>query len=116
MKLEELLGEELYKQVAAKIDEKNTVIGRELRPDMTNTVKSIDVSFTDKEKEITLTLTLGIDLPNRNTLKRLEKFNPIVSLLIWKVDNSLYNYACVIHTDNDEWGIWKSSYSNNHLV
>lgn len=99
-----------------KMDKKNTVIGRELRPDMTNTVKSIDVSFTDKEKEITLTLTLGIDLPNRNTLKRLEKFNPIVSLLIWKVDNSLYNYACVIHTDNDEWGIWKSSYSNNHLV
>lgn len=54
-------------------------------------------------------LLLGMDLPDRNALKRIEDLNPVISLLVSpiKVDGQveMANYNIVILTD-DAFGIW----------
>ena len=97
-------------------DKKDNVIGLELKNEISSTLKSVDIKLDNHGDKKKITLTLGIDLPKRNTLKRLETLDPKVTLLIWKIDESLYGYATIITTKDNEWGIWMASYSGNYLV
>lgn len=58
-----------------------------------------------------ITLTLGMDLPDRNTLKRLEDMNPVVTVLTWSEAPDVYRYATVITCDGAS-SIWCGYYSN----
>lgn len=60
-------------------------------------------------------LILGMDLPDRNTLKRLEGYHPKVSLITWCDTDSMMRYATIIETDKDI-GIWASYYSNARVL
>lgn len=63
----------------------------------------------------TITLTLGIDIPDRNTLKRLESLNPSVHLVTWGRASDSFHYATVIKADGCV-GIWAGTYSNLHVL
>lgn len=56
-------------------------------------------------------LVLGHDLPDRNTLKRIEGFNPKLYVLVWKESDQLARYATAIKTDVG-YGVWCGVYSN----
>ena len=60
-------------------------------------------------------LTLGIDLLDRNALKRLEGENPKVSLISWNEAPNVFRYATVIEAGNNK-GIWAGVYSNLRMI
>lgn len=64
-----------------------------------------------QEKKIDISLVLGLDLPDRNALKKLEKHKPAVTLVTWKESDTTIRYATIIKT-NDAIGIWAGYYSN----
>lgn len=66
-------------------------------------------------KTTSVTLTLGIDLLDRNALKRLEELKPKVSLITWLEDTCAFRYATVVEAGGDK-GIYAGVYSNLRLV
>lgn len=58
-----------------------------------------------------ITLTLGIDLLDRNALKRLESLEPVITLITWKETPEVLRYATVIESLGS-YGIWAGVYSN----
>jgi ribonuclease HI len=60
-------------------------------------------------------LTLGIDLLDRNSLRRLEAANPKVSLISWNEAPNVFRYATVVEAGSDK-GIWAGVYSNLRMV
>ena len=66
-------------------------------------------------KAVPVTLTLGLDLLDRNALKRLEDTHPKVSLITWLEAPNVFRYATVIQSGDDK-GIWAGVYSNLRVV
>lgn len=62
-------------------------------------------------KEIPLTLTVGMDLPERNALKRLESLKPNIKIITWYESPLAIRYACIVEANGDH-GIWAGYYSN----
>lgn len=62
-----------------------------------------------------LTLTLGMDLPNRNDLSAMAEKNPKVSVITWKESKRAIRYATIIDTDDGS-GIWAAFYSNTCIL
>lgn len=77
----------------------------------------VDANYAAEEgvKAAPITLTLGIDLPDRNALKRLEDKNPKVTLLTWLEAPGVFRYATVVEAGSDR-GIWAGVYSNMRIV
>lgn len=73
----------------------------------------VDVNYGLGEdlKKHNVTLTLGIDILDRNSLKRLEDKNPKVVVLTWLDSPDVFRTATVIQTGEDI-GIWCGVYSN----
>lgn len=62
-----------------------------------------------------LILRLGVDLPDRNTLKRMEALNPIVTLVTYTEDNTQLRYVVKIETEQ-ACGVWAAWYSNFKMI
>lgn len=78
----------------------------------------VDAAYRSGEEDVAtcpVTLTLGIDMLDRNALKRLEAHNPKVSLITWLEAPDVFRYATVIETATDQ-GIWAGVYSNLRVV
>lgn len=77
----------------------------------------VDANYKDDEgtKSAPLILVLGIDLLERNALKRLESLNPRVSLITWMEAEKVFRYATVIQAGEDV-GIWAGVYSNTRVL
>lgn len=65
-------------------------------------------------KSTDVELTLGVDMPERNALKRIEALKPKVTLVTWREDNAI-RYATIIETE-DASGIWAGYYANIKFV
>ena len=64
---------------------------------------------------VEVTLTCGIDIPDRNTLKRIESLNPIVKVITWGSDALSFQYATVIEANGCR-GIWAGPFSNLRVL
>lgn len=69
----------------------------------------------DGIRAASVTLVLGMDLPDRNALKRMEGYCPTISLITWMESPAVFRYATVIETEHDI-GIYCGYYSNTVLV
>jgi hypothetical protein len=58
---------------------------------------------------------MGIDLLDRNSLRKLEELNPKVTVVTWKTGDNVFQYATVIEA-GDDIGIWASVNSNIRVV
>ena len=67
-------------------------------------------------KEIDVILTFGIDLPDRNTLKRCETLNPKMSILTWMESPVAMRHATLIRGNDGSVGLWCGYYSNLRLI
>lgn len=79
---------------------------------------SLKVSFPNPfypDQTYDLTLTVGTDILERNSLKRLEDAKPTVSLVVWKESEQAFRYATIIEAGEDV-GIWSAGASNLRLV
>lgn len=89
-------------------DKKNNRLKEIYGPGFTST-KLKALNFTGQHDEVEI--TLGIDAPERNTLKRLEKECPKLTVITWKESAEMYRYATIIQCGEDV-GIWAGMYSN----
>lgn len=62
-----------------------------------------------------ITINLGVDMPDRNALKRLEELDPVVTLLSWRDSDTIFRYATVVETSSGV-GIYAGVYSNLRIV
>lgn len=90
-----------------------------LLPTIASSTKSVDVvgqyDTTGAMKTTNVTLTLAIDLPNRNTLSALAERDPKVWLLTRKESDVGFRYYTVIIAGDDV-GIWSSVHSNLRII
>jgi len=78
---------------------------------------NVDVNYKDntgnfKDK---IDLCMGVDLPERNYLKRMEKLNPKVSVVTWMESDKMFRYITIIEADGDI-GCYAGMYSNSKFV
>lgn len=74
----------------------------------------LKVNVTPKGQEtllLPITLTLNIDIPDRNTLKRLEDPTTNVYVITWSNSPESFHYATIIEYKEDK-SIWCGYYSN----
>ena len=58
-----------------------------------------------------VTLTIGMDVPERNALKKLEKADPKITLVTWREGQQALRYATIVESQGNI-GIWAGYYSN----
>lgn len=75
----------------------------------------VKVSHTDAGELIDVSLTLGLDLPDRNTFKRLEKHKPVIKVVMWSESPDCVRHATYIVTDNAS-GVWAGYYTNTKYL
>lgn len=92
-------GEEAYKKTVCTL-RPEIIVGYFKHP-----VKGRWKENTGEIKECDVTLRLGVDLPDRNSLRRLEDKNPRVLLLTNTLGPGSFMYAVVIEAGEDV-GIW----------
>ena len=90
-----------------------------LKPEFNVGYAAIDINVNYKIKDTientNIILTLGIDIIDRNALKRIESLNPKVTIITWPVSDDIFRYATVIEC-GDDIGIWCGYYSNTCYI
>lgn len=75
----------------------------------------LTVDYDNTSLKLKVALALGLDLPNRNSLKRIEKSNPLVNLLTWQEGTRCFRYASIVEID-DAIGVWSNYYGNQIFI
>lgn len=96
-----------------KPDTISTKLNDNIQMGMTSITLGANVKGMDNK--VDLILTSQIDIPDRNTFKRLENLNPKVHLVTWGNDLRCFHYAVIIECDNCR-GIWSGPYSNTKVL
>jgi ribonuclease HI len=65
--------------------------------------------------EAEITLNMGTDLLDRNSLKRLESLKPTIHVVVWAEGSGTFRYATVVHAAGAT-GIWAGVYSNLYVI
>lgn len=107
-------------ETTTKVDKKGVeTVSMKLKPEYNvgYAALTVDANYNGSSdiKTVPLTLTLGIDALDRNSLKRIEDLNPKVTLITWNESPKVFRYATVVECGNDR-GIWAGVYSNMRVV
>jgi ribonuclease HI len=78
--------------------------------------RSEKVKIKHEKGENEIILTLGIDIPDRNALKRLEATVEKMVILSWMESDQCVRHACIIQTTTGDYSIWCGYYSNQLYV
>lgn len=60
-------------------------------------------------------LCMGVDMPDRNALKRLEKLKPEITVVTWMESEKTFRYATILKSGNS-YGIWAGMHSNLRIL
>lgn len=94
-------------------------ITTKLKPEIIVGLSHMDVKIATPFNEGSLLddikLAMGIDILERNSLKRLETMSPKVFVVTWSVSDTAYRYATIIKATGSI-GIWCGVYSNVKLL
>ena len=77
---------------------------------------NVNVSYGNETNFIDVEITLGIDLPDRNVLKKLEAYSPKVSVITWMESDQMLRYATIIKTNDGAVSIMAGYYSNHRFI
>lgn len=111
------LYETTEKVVKAKKGETGdtTQTNMKLRPEFVVGIPKVDVVAKHPfGGETPLVLSTGLDILDRNSLKRLESLNPTVYVVTWTDGDKAYRYATIIKASGSM-GIWVANNSNIKL-
>lgn len=97
------------------IIEPSTKLKAELAVGCTHLEMEVNYKVGQTEGSTNLRLTTGIDILDRNALKRLEGRKTQVYVITWDVGDNAFRYATIIESD-DSIGIWAGPYSNFRLL
>lgn len=108
----------IYESVEKKV-KKEIVTEQVLRAEHKSGIFCLTTKINYQDTEgigsISIPLVFSIDLPDRNTLKRLETHQPRVSIVTWLVSPGVFRYATIIQSGLGM-GIWAGVYSNTHFI
>ena len=76
---------------------------------VTTIKKTINVNVFGRMMDITM--TLGLDLPGRNSLNRFADMDAKIHLVCVRESDNAFRYHTVIQC-GDNWSVWSSYYSN----
>lgn len=107
----DLVSTDLTKYIYEITDKKDCKIQGKFAANLTTLDVQAGYDKSELTKLVDLKLTLGLDLPDRNTLKRLEKLNPRLTVITWRESHLAVRYAVVISVA-DAVGIWAGFYCN----
>lgn len=113
------LNDYLYEQVEVKKKKETVLVGKlkdSIKPGM-NSLK-VDLKFvTDEGTELVMPtiLTFSIDLPDRNTFKKIEDMTPDVSVYTWQESPGIFRYFSIV-TAGEDLGAYCGEYSNLRLA
>lgn len=93
------------------VKKKESIVKCTLKPNINSTFTSLDLNVKLNNSDCKVIITLGIDMPGRNTLKSIESENVKISLVMWKQSEEAYRFAIVIENGED-YGVWAGFYSN----
>lgn len=71
-----------------------------------------DLSKSQQER---VDLCMGVDLPDRNALKKLEKLDPKVTVITWMESEKMFRYATIVKA-GESYGIWAGMNSNLRVL
>lgn len=97
------------KQKKAELEVK--VLWDHLKPGADKMIIKAPFQFGEETHEVTVNLLLGKDIPDRNTLKRIESLNPEVLMVAWATSDNVLQYGVVVRTDAAI-GIWSNYFAN----
>jgi ribonuclease HI len=75
----------------------------------------LEVNFDHSLVNIKVPIILGLDMPGRNSLKRIEKLDPSVNLLLWQEGTKCLRYATIVEVKHAV-GVWTNYYGNQIFV
>ncbi|MBE0438336.1 MAG: hypothetical protein IBX57_01020 [Gammaproteobacteria bacterium] len=115
---EDLVFSEITDIIYERIN-KGSKVKSKLLPNIDSLTKSISVkvpyNLLSSQGESNIKLTLGMDIPDRNTLSALAGKDPQVWVVTWRESKQAFRYASIVKAGND-YGIWVGFYSNIHLL
>lgn len=79
---------------------------------------TVPTNFRRPEGEldvVNIKLTLGLDMLDRNSLKRLEATNPSITLVTYRDGDASIRYATIVKSGEDI-GIWAAPHSNLRII
>lgn len=108
----------LYETSVVKKKNKDVIVSK-LKASIKPGVASVEVDAkykdsTGTELSLPTILSFGIDMADRNGLKRIEELCPIVTLLTWEESPGVFRYFTVIQAGDDV-GAYCGFYSNLRL-
>ncbi len=103
------------KQVVSKNN--NEIVANKLKSTIHNGIQSMveKINIPKYGKTISVPLLFGMDILDRNGLKRIENENPRINLLTWYESENCISYCVVIETDTGV-GIWSNYYADHIFV
>lgn len=110
----EVLFDKVEKKSGKSIVE-SYVLKKDIGTGSVDVPMAIEVDVDEGTKKIGLAYKLGLDILNRNSLKRLEKSLNKITLITWKESLHTLRFATIIETDNDI-GIWSNYYADRLFV
>lgn len=99
-----------YEKVEKKVG-KEVLIKKAFTKDVQQGQKSISVTVDLGETAKTIPLKFALDLPDRNSLKKLETSDPVVHLITWRESETVLRYASVISCEEGR-AIWSNFYAD----
>ena len=87
---------------------KNKTFKHVLNKEITTGFKNMTLEINYMNKKIKLPTILGYDMPSRNDLKKIEKDNPKIILVLLPVSDESFDYCIYIETD-DSYSIWSNA-------
>jgi ribonuclease HI len=106
------INDYLYESVESK---KKTTRKLKLEQDAAALTVDVDYDVGQGTQKCPVTLTLGIDIPKRNTLSALAETDAEVFVITWKESEVAFRYATIIKM-GDDLGIWAGVYSNLRVI
>jgi ribonuclease HI len=89
------------------------IVGFSTLSTLVNYVRDPEKSKVAEQAQVDL--FLGVDLPDRNSLKRMEALKPLVYVVTWMESENAFRHATIIHAGSDI-GIWAGMFSNLRMV
>lgn len=76
---------------------------------------TVNAKTSNGDVQLPIRMTLGLDMPNRNALKKLEGVGTKVIVITWSEAPDMFKYATIIDSGGD-YGIWAAFYSNTVFI
>ena len=87
-----------------------------IKKDFDNNITLVKVPFKTDNIEIEIPVRIGSDAPDRNTFKRIEKYQPKVTLMTKDFDGVKVEYCTVIEMNDGEIILYSNFYSRGYFI